>query len=344
MIHGGRLAALLATLLLATSLAGCSGSESTNADTDGDGLTDATERAPREITVITGAGSTKQSFTSDPVKFDTDGDTLNDADEDDQRTNPSSPDTDGDRLLDGFNVTLPAGDPRVAEWRAAGIIESPPLTFLGELGQCRHVGGLKGAQFSSDRPFSDALGDGEEFAGWDITVRGMTRHVQPDPCFADADGDFARDDQELDLGTDPNVRDTDGDGAVDGADLDPLWDVRVAFTNVGVTYANGSTEVFAAFNSTVVEPGERGSFDLEVPEEVIAGNVTREAFQHKALLYVLDAQTRRPLALFGEEVEVLLVFGIQAATLTVNGEPAEGELTTTGPDGSLRLSWAIVRR
>ncbi|HEX2021095.1 MAG TPA: hypothetical protein VHH36_00155, partial [Candidatus Thermoplasmatota archaeon] len=168
-------AALLALLVLAPALAGCG--DRGDRDTDSDGLPDTSEELPREIRVEGRDGGRTLRVTSDPRAPDTDGDGLGDLDERARGTDPRDVDTDDDGLLDGNDRAPP--DDVAAAWRAAGVVEKTPGYFLGELDQCRPLG-LKSSAWSSDRPVADALGDGDELRGWNVTLRGRTVHVASD--------------------------------------------------------------------------------------------------------------------------------------------------------------------
>lgn len=332
-------ALLLALLLPAAALAGCAGGGDPDADTDGDGLPDGVEELPRAVSVTGRDGATTRQVTSDPGLRDTDDDGLEDFDEHIRGTDPRSIDTDGDRLLDGPNVTLDAGDERVAAWRALGILESPPLTFLGELSFCPPQK-LKPDQWSSDRPFSDQLGDGEELLGWNVTLRGQTRHVVGDPCTSDADNDGAQDHVEREMGTDPRVADTDGDGAVDGFDADPLADLRVRLTDIRVSGVEGDV-VLRVFDSTVRVPAN-GSAELLV--DVPDTTADRSRADIPVLLIAEDAGDGGGVALFPGGAGATATFELVGGTLVLDGATIEGrELTVRGADGSLRFAWDVAR-
>jgi Bacterial TSP3 repeat len=235
-----RRAALLLTSILLLA-AGCVGQGNGARDSDGDGVPDDQETATHAIAVTYANGTVEHRFvSSDPHHEDTDGDGLSDASELGFGTDPRSVDTDRDGLLDGHNVTLDANSDQAKAWRALGILEVPPGTgrFVGEMdaaGACT----LSPTHASSDQPEPDKLSDGEELAGWNVTVRGFTFHVASDPCIPDTDRDGLADDQEKAMGTDPRNPDTDGDGVPDGADADPLWNLGLAFANLTAT-GNGT--------------------------------------------------------------------------------------------------------
>src|SRR5581483_7185309 len=119
------------------------------------GCTGSSPPPTREI-IVTHADGTTQTLQvpADTKSGDEDGDGLDALAETTLGTDPRNADTDGDGLLDGHNRTLSEGNPLVAKWREAGILESAPgsLTFLGEEDFCPQYGGLKSTFASSDRP------------------------------------------------------------------------------------------------------------------------------------------------------------------------------------------------
>src|SRR5581483_4189222 len=242
---------LLAILLL---LAGCVGQGNGARDTDGDGLPDDQETTPHAISIAYANGTVEsRAVTSDPHRQDTDGDGLSDVDEFAFKTDPRSVDTDRDGLLDGHNVTLPAGSDQAKAWRALGVLEVPAGSgkFVGEMDATRECT-LSAARGSSELLSPDALSDGAEVAGWNVTVRGFSFPVTSDPCVADTDRDGLPDDKEMALGTDPRNPDTDGDGVVDGFDADPLWNLGLALENV--TASGNATVSFQAGAQAVEFP------------------------------------------------------------------------------------------
>ena len=125
-----------------------------------------------------------------PANPDTDGDGLPDGAEISRRTDPFRSDTDYDGLNDGFELLL-GTDPR---------------------------------QPDTD---GDGLTDGwEDESGYDPTVDNNTDADPDNDADADPDGDGLTNGEENDWGTNPNQSDTDGDGVSDGAEAlgasDPL--------------------------------------------------------------------------------------------------------------------------
>lgn len=333
---------ILSTLLLASLLlAGCSGSDGTD-DSDGDGATDAAERAERVITIHKVAGPVQRAVTSDPHKADTDGDGILDGTELAFGLDPRDVDTDGDGLLDGATQT-PAADVAQA-YRARGIVEDPPGTFLGELSQCPQFSGLKPEQESSDRPLPDGLPDGAERLGWNVTLKGVTRHVVSDPCYSDADRDGLLDDAERSAGSDPNLADSDGDGTQDGADADPAADLRLLLRDVNVTLSSGNrsgvTVRLAAGAAALDLPvGTRGG-QLQVEDQTIE----RGSLPVALLLVASDGQGRT-VALTPNPGGAILHVDLLQGTAWVDGEAPEAKdrFSFTGADGSVSFSWATLR-
>lgn len=339
-----RLFALTSILLAATALAGCTGGQSSDRDSDGDGLGDAHEQLTRTITVTREEGSVTLRVSSDPHVRDTDGDGLEDLDEMVRQTDPGDVDTDRDALLDGFNVTLNASDSNVGTWRALGVLESPPLTFLGELSFCRPLG-LKSTQFSSDRPFSDQLSDGDELRGWNVTVNGTTRHVQGDPCTADADQDGAQDHEERALGTDPLNPDTDGDAALDGYDLDPTANLHVRFDAIMIDRTNGTgpvtLTVAAGEDRAQIVADAAGALVLDVPDTSVDGTTAPV----QILLSTTSADESEAVYLFPQGGSAVLEIDLATNATALDGAIVEGQsVRAGGEDGRISFTWTIVRR
>lgn len=329
-------------LILVLALSGCTSTQ--DLDKDLDGIEDADELQGTDITITTATGSEVRHVTSDPGNPDTDGDGLLDGDEMHVRgTDPRNADTDGDGLLDGKDVVRPASE-LATRWRTQGILEIN-ATFLGELDQCPPGGAqLDPARYSSDLPLPDALGDGDELRGWDVTWRGETRHVTSDPCTADADKDGLRDDAEKRLGTDPRNADTDGDGAIDGQDADPLHDLALRFGPAEVARTNGTGAVVLRFvvgqtTTSLTTPGNT-SADLDVPDT----SPDTRSLETSLILTAEDLTTGEPLALFSDPRGAILVIDLVKGT--ASGADAGSDATTlrfAGADGSLTLTWKVQR-
>lgn len=327
-------------LALALVLAGCTSSGETDLDKDTDLAEDATELAGLFIDIERLEGSQRRHVTSDPNVADTDGDGLVDGEELHVRgTDPRDVDTDGDGLLDGGDIAT-ANAP-AEEWRAKGVIEFDGI-FLGELDACETgKPTLRAHLWSSDLPFPDALGDGEEILGWDVELRGAVRHVTSDPCRPDTDGDSLLDHEEKTRGTDPRRADTDGDGVDDGFDADPLWDISLRFSDVAI---EGSDAASARITITVgyqtieiLWPGN-ASASLQIDD----ATADRE---HLVVNGIISAQRGNgtQLALFPDPRGAILSFDALAGT--ASGAATEGDrLVFTGDEGTLSLRWAVARR
>ena len=186
------------------------GTDTSVADTDGDGLAD---------------GEEVDEYGSDPTATDTDGDGLADGDEvDEYGTDPASADTDGDGLADGEEIEQYGTDPTVADTDGDGLEDGREVdeTMTDPTDEDTDDDGLfdgDEVEFGSDPTVVDTDDDGLE---------DDTEFVEgTDPTEADTDGDGLSDEREVeDLETDPTVADTDGDGLEDDEEyaygLDPL--------------------------------------------------------------------------------------------------------------------------
>ncbi len=198
-------------------------------DSDGDGLSDAWERAsgldPLTVTSLTAdpdtdgvSNLTELQRNTRADRADSDGDGLNDGDEQTATTDPRNPDSDGDTLLDGAEAALDA-DP---------------------------------TKLDSD---GDGVSDGEE----------VTRGTAPDVAATDTDNDGLNNDDEARLDTDPNLADTDDDGLSDGDEVTRGTNPRAADSD-GDGASDGD-EVLANTNAlgSIVDRDVDGlSDDLEV--------------------------------------------------------------------------------
>lgn len=331
---------LLTSILMAT--AGCTGS-TPDPDEDDDLVDDELETQGAVIEIGFPTGVERRLVTSDPASKDTDGDGLTDGEELHVRgTDPRDVDTDDDGLLDGDDA-IPPDDGVRATWRAQGILSVDDL-FLGELDACpRDAFQLRPNVSSSDLPIPDALLDGEELRGWDISVRGMPRHVTSDPCVPDSDHDGLLDHDEKRLGTDPRAPDTDGDGTTDGADVDPLWDLALGFGQLEVTPRGGRN--LSAVRVSITHGG--GSADLVWP-----GNATatldvpdqgRGSLEIGLIVTATDLATGGRVELFDDPRGAILVFDLIDGT--ASGTASDGaKLLFEGDDGTMSFTWSVARR
>lgn len=337
------------TLLLILSLltAGCTGEREGQAadDRDGDGLPDASESVATTITIHRISGPETRSITSDPDDADSDDDGIPDGIERAYGIDPRDADTDGDGLLDGRSILAPQA--LALQWRARGILEEPEGTFLGEQSQCPEYGGLKPNQESSDRPLPDALGDGQERAGWTIHVRGIPRHVTSDPCHSDADRDGLPDDREKALGSDPNVADTDQDGTRDGNDADPAADLALLLRNVTPDPRNATG---AAANLTI--RFSSGAHDLRLAQGETAGTLEVDdqasgpgSLAVVVLITITNAEGQL-VALTPHTGGAILRLDLLQGTTAFGDEPSRNTraVQLSGEDGTLTFDWDLSRR
>jgi transglutaminase-like putative cysteine protease len=108
-------------------------------------------------------------------------------------TNPTNSDSDGDGLIDGFEIEI-GTDPIDWDTDDDELSDSEEIEYLTN-------------PFNSDTDF-DSIPDG-------IEVRDGTY-----PTLKDSDGDGITDDLEKSMGTDPMNMDSDGDGFADGMEID----------------------------------------------------------------------------------------------------------------------------
>ncbi|MFP4598313.1 MAG: OmpA family protein [Persicimonas sp.] len=160
------------------------GTSDVTTDSDGDGIADGKEDANRD----------------GEVALDPNGNGVFEANFGEE-TDPANPDTDGDGLLDGWEIDAYGTDPYMPDTDGDGLEDGEEHQLRRTTYPC-----LDPALADSD---FDGVDDGEE-----IDVHGT------DPCDPDSDGDGVYDFVELDDGTDPTSAssknpDTDGDGLSD---------------------------------------------------------------------------------------------------------------------------------
>ncbi len=218
------------------------GSDPLVADTDGDGISDSAE---------------VNTYGSDPTATDTDADGLPDAQEAALGTSLNNPDSDGDGLLDGWEVSnslnplsavgndgadrdidndtltniqeQEAGsNPRNADTDNDGLSDSDEVEAGTNpaLADTDHDGLSDGLEDSIDtNPLqpdsdSDGMNDGWEYRyGFDPIVNNASDNASDNDIGTDPDGDGLTNGQECNFGTDPLDSDTDGDGVSDGAEV-----------------------------------------------------------------------------------------------------------------------------
>lgn len=174
------------------------GTNPTVADSDGDGLPDADE---------------VNLYTTNPLNTDSDGDGVSDILEiNTHATNPKSTDSDGDGLSDGAEINVHGCNPNVADSDGDGLNDSVEVNIHG-----------------TNPKNADSDGDGLTDAA-EINTHGTnpknadsdgdgTPDAQDILGLGDNDHDGLTDGQEASLGTNPNVADTDGDGLNDGNEV-----------------------------------------------------------------------------------------------------------------------------
>lgn len=139
---------------------------------------------------------------ADPI-LDSDADELPDSLEAMYKTDANNPDTDGDSLLDGYEISVLGSDPLKADSDANGVpdgeedYDSDGLTNLDEY------------QLGTDPLFNDTDFDG-------LLDDEEVNLYQTDPLNQDTDGDGMSDGLEIEYDTDPLTPDSNGDGILDG--------------------------------------------------------------------------------------------------------------------------------
>lgn len=99
-------------------------------DADGDGLSDAEEERGWEVSVVLADGSTESHWvTSDPTNADTDGDGVDDAGEKAARSDPRDGDTDDDDLADFQELNFFYSDPVQQDTDEDGLIDGLEVNF-----------------------------------------------------------------------------------------------------------------------------------------------------------------------------------------------------------------------
>ena len=200
-------------------------------DNDGDGLGDIWESIYHSVSGVSSTGAA----TGDELASDTDNDTLTLLQEAVALTNPTSPDTDGDGLPDGWEVTYSDAvgvDPLVAATgdELASDKDNDTLTLMQEFGA------------NTDPTMSDTDSDTLPDA-WEVrysTVFGVnaTDGANASELASDTDSDGLSLIGEFNAGTDPRSNDTDGDGLNDG------WEVNYkSVEGVNATGAAGVSDL-----------------------------------------------------------------------------------------------------
>ena len=211
------------------------GTDPNVADSDSDSLSDGDELNGSQNPWFGGFPDLPPGEPTDPLDPDSDDDGISDGDELDAAvgspfiTDPNSNDSDGDLLLDAWEInnSLDPTDP-TDDNGDFGDPDSDGLDNFGEQDE------MTNPQISDTD--GDGLLDGDEFYGdqnpWNEGVNTGAPGEYTSPILADSDGDGIGDGDEIDGGTgssvitDPNNPDTDGDGVSDGEEAaegsDPL--------------------------------------------------------------------------------------------------------------------------
>jgi hypothetical protein len=157
------------------------GTDPDNVDTDGDGLSDEIEY---------------QEYGTDPLDSDSDGDGISDGREiNELATNPLKSDTDDDGLEDGDEINL-STDPTVPDTDSDGLEDGKEV----DIGTMPDMADTDG----------DGLDDGREI------------EIGSNPLSMDSDSDNLDDKKEVIVGTNPSTADTDGDGLTDFQEVTEL--------------------------------------------------------------------------------------------------------------------------
>lgn len=214
------------------------GTNPSNPDTDGDGLTDG-EEVNTSHTSPTAAdsdgdgladGAEVHTYATDPLKADTDTDGLNDHLEEVYGTDPWNVDTDGDSLTDGDEVYIHHTDPAGADTDVDGLTDGEEVnTYFTDPTKADSDAdglsdGLEVNDYTTDPNRADSdqggVNDGEEVA------RGTDPlNADDDVVNDDTDSDGLTATEENRYGTDPHKPDTDTDGLLDG------YEVKVSHTS-----------------------------------------------------------------------------------------------------------------
>ncbi|RLF59679.1 MAG: hypothetical protein DRN27_01795 [Thermoplasmata archaeon] len=171
-----RVMAIVSILFLIIMIMGCIGD---NKDTDGDKISDASEKLGWQITIYNIDGTTENKMVySDPNKIDTDGDGLDDYEEMIALSDPTDSDTDDDGLLDNDeeDSSLIHFDSWVINVKGQNISVIADYSKQGNLA----------TQYDSD---FDGLTDSEEYlkgsnpGDKDTDGDGDGDFIDPEPCW-----------------------------------------------------------------------------------------------------------------------------------------------------------------
>lgn len=350
-----RRTSVFVALAILVPLAGCTGS---GGDADGDGLPDEYEAVPHNVTIVRSGEVTTLQVRSDPNLKDTDGDGLDDYEEAQRGTNPDDVDTDGDGLTDGHDIRLDA-----AIVAAKGLVTDQNGVARGERDACGGTPILSPIEDDSDKPAPDGIRDGDEFRGWDVTLRGNTYRVTSDPCSPDSDNDAMSDADEKLAGTDPRNKDTDGDGQTDVFDAVPLENVALVFTVERVTVKRdsgvpGGELVFeidvGAAQKTSAPKRFTGTGDVSVRfpadvdvEDTTSGRDSEGRLQLKIPVRVAvqerTAAGSQPFAIQGDASDGTVELDLLALTWSAGSRSGATSGSLDGRDGTVHFSFVVTR-
>ncbi|MGB0653750.1 MAG: hypothetical protein ACPGQL_11185 [Thermoplasmatota archaeon] len=341
--------ALLVTA--AILLAGCSSGG--GRDSDEDGLADGVEKDGWTIRVDLVGKRIERQVSSDPNDIDTDGDGLDDEEEFFLTLDPSNPDTDGDGLSDcqeaKHSIRSQCEDPDFSGPFDGGT-DTDAKNADSDPGFDRYVNNALGYDDPTDSigsgpvAWGDGINDGEELAGYEITLpNGLVRTVKTDPANGDTDDDGLGDGEERFLyGSDPLNPDTDGDGCIDGRDPIPdqaeryklgLDDFRLKRGGDALGNADIRLQVNIA-NNILSVPNAEGSFRASEGERI--GIASRDPAPQK--LADCDAQSNTITPAWDPWVLVQVV----AYQVQSNGDaiPIDHFSQTSGV-GAASVEWGV---
>ncbi|MCK4355242.1 hypothetical protein KAW43_02785 [Candidatus Parcubacteria bacterium] len=177
----------------------------------------------------------------DPKNPDTDGDGLSDGDEmSEYHTNPTEKDTDNDGLTDYQEIKIYHTNPQKPDTDGDGILDGKEIrSGSNALSGDRDKDGLLdeiekkiGTNINKKDTDGDGMTDGDEWK------RGLNP-LKPGAVLSDTDKDGLKDLDEIFYGTDRLNPDTDGDGILDGEEIkrltNPLGKGYMDFDNDGIT-------------------------------------------------------------------------------------------------------------
>ncbi len=198
------------------------GTDPTQADTDGDGLSDGDE--------LMGTGPLRPFGPSDPIDADADDDGIPDGHEiagagllsEFGPTDPTNPDSDDDGIRDGTEVGSQGVVGFVTQYGIVTLGSGP--VFQRDL-DAETTTDPKNRDVDGDG-LSDGLEDGNGNGRVDNVIGGTDSigSGETDPSLADTDDDGVSDGEELTAGMNPTDTDSDNGGTPDGLEWERGWD------------------------------------------------------------------------------------------------------------------------